>query len=104
MNELSAAALLLERLFSAPREPAGAAGTIIQVAERLQVAEDTVKNLIDEGRMPHVRLAPRTIRIVWRELEQWLADESHASTVLAELEADGADTGFDHRRRRRGAA
>lgn len=88
MNEFAAAALLLERLLSTPRELAGAAGTIAQVAERLQIAEDTVARLIDEGRMPHVRLAPRTIRVVWRELEQWLADESHASTVIAELDRE----------------
>lgn len=67
------------------------AGTVEQVAERLQVSESTVWRLISQGRLPHVRLTPKTIRVVWRELEQWLADESHASTIIAELEADGCD-------------
>lgn len=89
-DDLNAAVALLQRLLATPHELVGASGTISQVAARLQIAEDTVTRLIDEGRMPHVRLAPRTIRIVWRELEQWLADESHASTILAELDDDHA--------------
>lgn len=66
-------------------------GTVEQVAVALEVSDRTVYRLIENGQLPHVRLAPKTIRIYWSALREWLADESHASTILAELEADGAD-------------
>lgn len=50
-----------------------------------------VDRLLDQGRIPHVRLSPRKVVIPKVPLEQWLADEAHASTILFELEADGAD-------------
>lgn len=66
-------------------------GTPAQVAQQLECCEAKVWELIDRGHMPHVRLGDRKVVIMWAELEQWLRDESRASTLLAELEADGVD-------------
>lgn len=57
-------------------------GTPNQVAQRLETCESRIWELINAGRIPHVRLSDRKVVIPWRLLDQWLADEAHAATVL----------------------
>lgn len=47
-------------------------GSVAQVAERLEVSEDRVRRLIRAGKLPAWRLGPRTIRIPWRALEEYV--------------------------------
>lgn len=72
------------------------AWTARELADELHCCLSAVERLTAEGRIPHVRLTPRKVIYVKDEIRQWLADESHASTVLFELEADGAHTGLRH--------
>lgn len=60
--------------------------TPAELAEQFGCDVRIVDRLIIEGRLPHVRLSPRKIVIPKVPLEQWLADEATASTLLAELE------------------
>lgn len=68
--------------------------TVTQVAEQLGVNREIVEELTSEGRLPHVRLSQRKIVYPKKQVEEWLADEARASTVLFELEADRAHTGL----------
>lgn len=54
-------------------------GTIAQAAERLEVSEDVVSELIQSGQLPHVRISPRRIVIPWRALDDWLDQQARAS-------------------------
>lgn len=63
--------------------------TPAELADQFGCCVDIVDQLIGEGRLPHVRLTARKVVIPKVPLEQWLADEAHASMVLFELEADG---------------
>lgn len=46
--------------------------TINQVAERLQVSDDTVRREMARGRLGYVTLGERTVRIPWSALEELL--------------------------------
>lgn len=65
-------------------------GTPAQVAQQLETCEDKIWELIDAGRLPHVRLGERKVVIPWRLLDEWLADEWHAAALQAELHTDKA--------------
>lgn len=65
--------------------------TPAELAQHFRCDLRIVEQLIGEGRIPHVRLSPRKVVIPKVQLEQWLADEAHASTIIWELEHDGAD-------------
>lgn len=65
--------------------------TPAQLADQLGCCIEIIDRLTDEGRIPHVRLSPRKVVHPKPQIEEWLADEAHASTILGELEADGAD-------------
>lgn len=72
--------------------------TPAELADQLGICLQTVRRLTDEGRVPHVRLSAQRVVYPKRQIEQWLDDEAHASTILFELEADGADVpGFSGR-------
>lgn len=70
--------------------------TPAELAEQFGCDARIVERLIAEGRVPHVRISARKVVIPKIPLEQWLADEAHASTMLWELEADGVHTGIRH--------
>jgi excisionase family DNA binding protein len=55
-------------------------GTTKDVAERLEVDEQFVRDLIKDRKIPHVRLGPRKVVIPWAALEEWLLAEARAST------------------------
>lgn len=55
-------------------------GTVPQVAERLECSEDLVWALIHMGRLPHARMSPKKVIVLWNELEEWLRRE-HATSV-----------------------
>lgn len=63
--------------------------TPAQLAEQLGCSVWTVRKLTDEGRIPHVRLTSRNVVHPRRLIDEWLTDEGRASTLLAEIEADG---------------
>jgi excisionase family DNA binding protein len=65
-------------------------GTPAQVAQQLETCEAKIWELINSGRLPHVRLGERKVVIPWRLLDQWLADQAHAATVLDDLHPDKA--------------
>jgi excisionase family DNA binding protein len=54
-------------------------GTPAEVASRLGCCEATVRRLIAEGRLPHVKLSPKKPVVSWAALNEWLASESAAS-------------------------
>lgn len=68
--------------------------TATQVADQLGVCVEIVHELTADGRLPHVRLSQRKTVYPKKQVEEWLAGEAHASTLLFELEADGAHTGL----------
>ena len=70
--------------------------TPAELARELGCCIEIIDQLIDEGRLPHVRLSPRKVVIPKQALMEWLEDEARASTVLAELEVDGAHAGLHH--------
>lgn len=76
-----------------------------ELADELGCCVEIVEELTEAGRIPHVRLSPRKTIYPKAQIVEWLADEAHASTVLGELEAAGADVpGFTRQRRSKGAA
>lgn len=62
--------------------------TPAEVADQLGCCDAIIDRLIDDGRIPHVRISARKTVIPKAALAQWLEDEAHASTIFAELEAD----------------
>lgn len=78
-----------ELVWTSPGELAAELGCCIEIVEQLT----------DTGRIPHVRLSPRKVIYPKAQIAEWLEDEAHASTILAELEADGADIPGVTRRR-----
>lgn len=68
-----------------------------ELADELGCCETTVHRLTTTGRIPHVRLSPRKVVYPKAALLDWLTDEARASTILAELAADGAHTGLNGR-------
>lgn len=58
-----------------------------ELAEQLGCDVRIVIRLTDEGRIPAVRLSARKVVHPKRQIEEWLAAEADASTVLAELRA-----------------
>lgn len=57
----------------------GLTGTPAEVAEELNCGVGMVEALMDQGRLPFVKLGPRKRVISWAALEEWLAAESRAS-------------------------
>lgn len=80
------------------------AWTPAELAEEFGCEVRIIHRLIHEGRIPHVAISPQRVIIPKKPLEEWLADESHASTLRWELEADGADVPGISGQRREGAA
>ena len=62
-----------------------------ELADQLGVCIETIIRLTHEGRIPHVWLSTRRVVYPKRQIEEWLDDEAHASTILRELEAEGID-------------
>ena len=50
--------------------------TIREVAQRLNVAEATVRRLVREGDLPSIRISPRRIIIPVNAFEVWLNDRA----------------------------
>lgn len=63
------------------------AWTPAELAEQFQCEVRLIHRLIHEGAIPHVKISPQRVIIPKRPLEQWLADEATASTLLAEIRA-----------------
>jgi excisionase family DNA binding protein len=61
--------------------------TPAELAEQLGVSDQTIRRLTAEGRLPHVRLSRQRVIYPKKQIDEWLAAESGASTVLYELEA-----------------
>ncbi len=47
--------------------------TVAEVAERLRLCEQTVRNMIDRGELAAIRVGPRRIRVREAELDRFLA-------------------------------
>ncbi len=47
--------------------------TVAEVAERLKLCEQTVRNMIDRGELAAIRVGPRRIRVREAELDRFLA-------------------------------
>lgn len=47
--------------------------TIPEVALRLNVSERTVRRLVRDGRLQHVRVGPRLVRVLPSQLDSYLA-------------------------------
>lgn len=60
-------------------------GTVEQVAERLEVDANFVRDLIKRNEIPYVRLGPRKVVVPWPALERWLDERACES-----LNASGA--------------
>jgi len=65
--------------------------TPAELAKEFSCDVRIIDQLIDAGRLPHVRLSPRKVIIPKIPLQQWMADESHASTLRWELETEDVD-------------
>ena len=50
--------------------------TISEVAKRVGVCENTIRRLIKNGELPHIRISPRRVVIVPEHLDQWLAEKA----------------------------
>lgn len=50
--------------------------TIREVAQRLNIAEATVRRLVNEGDLPSIRISPRRIIIPVNVFEAWLNDRA----------------------------
>ena len=50
--------------------------TIREVAQRLNIAEATVRRLVHEGDLPSIRISPRRIIIPVNVFEVWLNDRA----------------------------
>lgn len=75
-----------------------------ELAEEFGCDVRIIHGLIHQGRIPHVAISPQKVIIPRKPLEEWLADESHASMLRWELEADGADVPGMSGQRHEGAA
>lgn len=75
-----------------------------ELAAEFGCCVEIIEDLTARGRIPHVRLSPRKVVYPKPEVREWLRDEAHASTILGELEADGADLPGLTSHRRQGAA
>jgi excisionase family DNA binding protein len=60
--------------------------TVAEIAERLKMNEQTIRNWIDRGELPAVRLGARRIRVRAGDLEKFIA-ESSAARVPSEESA-----------------
>ncbi len=56
--------------------------TYQEASSRLAVPVDTLYGWVSEGRIPHVRLGPRTVRFETAELDAWL-DERRFTPAAA---------------------
>jgi excisionase family DNA binding protein len=59
--------------------------TVEEYAARIRVQPATVRRMVREENLPHVRPRPRLIRIKVREADQWVA--ARASGALARRRA-----------------
>ncbi len=53
--------------------------TVKETAQRLGIAEQTVRKLVKDGDLPSIRVSPRRIIIPVTALEGWLAERSHSA-------------------------
>lgn len=53
--------------------------TIREAAQRLGIAEATVRRLVREGDIPSIRISPRRIIIPVKAFEEWLAEHLHTA-------------------------
>jgi excisionase family DNA binding protein len=61
-------------------------GTPAEVADALGCDVETVRSLIADGRIPHLKLSARKTVVPWAALEDWLAAESRASLKVPLVE------------------
>lgn len=52
--------------------------TVPEVAALLRISVGATYSLVTSGRIPHLRLGPRTIRFERGAVEAWLAEQSAA--------------------------
>jgi excisionase family DNA binding protein len=52
--------------------------TVAEVAERLKLNEQTVRNWVDRGELPGVRLGARRVRIRQSDLDRYIAESTGA--------------------------
>ena len=53
--------------------------TVKEAAQRLGIAEQTVRRLVREGDIPSIRISPRRIIIPVTAFEAWLAKHLHTA-------------------------
>ena len=53
--------------------------TVKEAAQRLGIAEQTVRRLVREGDIPSIRISPRRIIIPVTAFEAWLAERLHTA-------------------------
>lgn len=57
--------------------------TVAEIAEMLRVNPQTVRNWLDRGELPGVRVGARRVRVRRRDLDAFLATETAPSTTAA---------------------
>jgi|ERR1019366_3408919 excisionase family DNA binding protein len=66
--------------------------TVAEIAERLRVNQQTVRNWIDRGELAAVRIGARRIRVRQSELDRFIAaGETSASSVAVEAERQASE-------------
>lgn len=57
--------------------------TMAEVADRLGVALNTVRNLVSTGNLPSIRVSPRRIVIPVKSFELWLEERAKQNQASA---------------------
>jgi excisionase family DNA binding protein len=63
--------------------------TVAEVAQKLRLSQATIRNWLDEGRLPHVRIG-RRVRIVRADLDRFM-ELGYSGGVKPDADADAAD-------------
>ena len=67
--------------------------TVTQVAQRWGCSESHVRNLIEDGELPHFRLGGKLIRIKKEEIEKWETNTQSGATPWEGSTVDGSPSG-----------
>lgn len=68
--------------------------TVAEIARGLKLSEQTIRNWLDDGRIPHVRVGERRVR-VWRsDFEAFVESSSNDGTRNGRPASDGIWDGF----------
>jgi excisionase family DNA binding protein len=69
--------------------------TCKDLAERLQLSEKTIYNMVSEGRIPCVRVNNRCVRFEEHKVREWLKRYEQKGRVSRRISVDGHDNDGD---------